>query len=51
MVVSQELITVTVKLFAAYQEAYGVPELKLNVPQYGSHHEEKIIDYLSSKLN
>ena len=27
---SQESITVTVKLFAAYQEAYGVPELELN---------------------
>ena len=25
-------ITVTVKLFAAYQEAYGVPELKLKLP-------------------
>jgi len=25
-------ITVTVKLFAAYQEAYGVPELRLQVP-------------------
>jgi sulfur-carrier protein len=26
---SNSLITITVKLFAAYQEAYGVPELKL----------------------
>ena len=26
---SQQLITVTVKLFAAYQEAYGIPELEL----------------------
>lgn len=26
-------ITVTVKLFAAYQEAYGVPELTLEFPQ------------------
>jgi len=26
-------ITVTVKLFAAYQEAYGVPELRLQVPE------------------
>ena len=26
---TQKLITVTVKLFAAYQEAYGLPELKL----------------------
>ena len=25
-------ITITVKLFAAYQEAYGVPELKLEFP-------------------
>ncbi|HEY9642097.1 MAG TPA: MoaD/ThiS family protein [Coleofasciculaceae cyanobacterium] len=25
-------ITVTVKLFAAYQEAYGVPELMLELP-------------------
>lgn len=25
-------ITVTVKLFAAYQEAYGVPELTLSFP-------------------
>lgn len=25
-------ITVTVKLFAAYQEAYGVPELALTLP-------------------
>ncbi|HEY9908092.1 MAG TPA: MoaD/ThiS family protein [Thermosynechococcaceae cyanobacterium] len=25
-------ITVTVKLFAAYQEAYGVPELQLRLP-------------------
>lgn len=26
-------ITVTVKLFAAYQEAYGVPELVLKFPE------------------
>lgn len=26
-------ISVTVKLFAAYQEAYGVPELVLQLPQ------------------
>ncbi|NJO40103.1 MAG: MoaD/ThiS family protein [Cyanobacteria bacterium CRU_2_1] len=25
-------VTVTVKLFAAYQEAYGVPELSLELP-------------------
>lgn len=25
-------ITITVKLFAAYQEAYGVPELTLTLP-------------------
>ncbi|WP_414565811.1 MULTISPECIES: MoaD/ThiS family protein [unclassified Anabaena] len=30
---SQSTITVTVKLFAAYQEAYGVPELILELPQ------------------
>ena len=28
----QPSINVTVKLFAAYQEAYGVPELKLELP-------------------
>lgn len=27
-----DAITITVKLFAAYQEAYGVPELILEVP-------------------
>jgi sulfur-carrier protein len=27
-----DFITVTVKLFAAYQDAYGVPELSLEVP-------------------
>lgn len=27
-----ELVTITVKLFAAYQEAYGQPELVLQVP-------------------
>jgi sulfur-carrier protein len=27
-----ELIPITVKLFAAYQEAYGVPELALELP-------------------
>jgi molybdopterin synthase sulfur carrier subunit len=29
---STSTITVTVKLFAAYQEAYGVPELVLEFP-------------------
>ncbi|MBD2071288.1 MoaD/ThiS family protein [Leptolyngbya sp. FACHB-671] len=29
---SQSAIAITVKLFAAYQEAYGVPELTLEVP-------------------
>lgn len=29
---SQEAIALTVKLFAAYQEAYGVPELVLEFP-------------------
>jgi sulfur-carrier protein len=28
-----EWITVTVKLFAAYQEAYGAPELFLDLPR------------------
>jgi sulfur-carrier protein len=27
-----EQITITVKLFAAYQEAYGLPELTLKLP-------------------
>lgn len=27
-----DLVSVTVKLFAAYQEAYGVPELRLEFP-------------------
>jgi sulfur-carrier protein len=30
---SNSLVSITVKLFAAYQEAYGVPELKLEFPQ------------------
>ena len=29
---SSPLVKVTVKLFAAYQEAYGVPELRLEFP-------------------
>jgi molybdopterin synthase sulfur carrier subunit len=29
---SEVSIAITVKLFAAYQEAYGVPELKLEFP-------------------
>ncbi|AFZ20975.1 MoaD/ThiS family protein [Allocoleopsis franciscana] len=29
---SESSVTVTVKLFAAYQEAYGVPELALKFP-------------------
>lgn len=29
---SESSVTVTVKLFAAYQEAYGVPELVLKFP-------------------
>ena len=29
---SQRSITITVKLFAAYQEVYGLPELKLHFP-------------------
>ncbi|MBE9008117.1 MoaD/ThiS family protein [Fortiea sp. LEGE XX443] len=30
---SKSAITVTVKLFAAYQEAFGVPELVLEFPE------------------
>ena len=30
---SKSTITITVKLFAAYQEAYGVPELTLELPE------------------
>ncbi|MDJ0617787.1 MAG: MoaD/ThiS family protein [Calothrix sp. MO_192.B10] len=29
----QSAIAITVKLFAAYQEAYGVPELLLELPE------------------
>ena len=29
---SESSVTITVKLFAAYQEAYGVPELVLDFP-------------------
>lgn len=29
---AESLLTITVKLFAAYQEAYGVPEIKLQCP-------------------
>ncbi|GAB4172075.1 MAG: MoaD/ThiS family protein [Coleofasciculaceae cyanobacterium] len=29
---SESAITITIKLFAAYQEAYGVPELVLEFP-------------------
>ena len=29
---SQPEISITLKLFAAYQEAYGVPELQLSLP-------------------
>lgn len=32
-IMSNSLVSITVKLFAAYQEAYGVPELKLTFPQ------------------
>ncbi len=31
---SKSEITITVKLFAAYQEAYGVPELILKFPEH-----------------
>lgn len=29
---SEPSVTVTIKLFAAYQEAYGVPQLVLEIP-------------------
>lgn len=29
---AEAAVVVTVKLFAAYQEAYGVPELRLSLP-------------------
>jgi len=29
---TQPSLTITIKLFAAYQEAYGAPELKLEFP-------------------
>ena len=32
LLMSESSVTVTVKLFAAYQEAYGVPELVLKFP-------------------
>lgn len=32
MEIETEEITVAVKLFAAYQEAYGLPELQLRLP-------------------
>ncbi|MDJ0845436.1 MoaD/ThiS family protein [Crocosphaera sp.] len=32
MIMTQSLITVTIKLFAIYQEVYGVPELKRQLP-------------------
>ncbi|NET03037.1 MAG: MoaD/ThiS family protein [Sphaerospermopsis sp. SIO1G2] len=31
---SKSAITITVKLFAVYQEAYGLPELTLEFPDY-----------------
>ncbi|HAA29855.1 MAG TPA: molybdopterin synthase sulfur carrier subunit, partial [Cyanobacteria bacterium UBA8553] len=31
---SESSITITVKLFAAYQEAYGVPQLVLEFPPH-----------------
>lgn len=41
---SQTSIHVTVKLFAAYQEVYGIPELKLEFsPQTPV---KKVLDYL-----
>jgi molybdopterin synthase sulfur carrier subunit len=40
----QTSINITVKLFAAYQEAYGVPELKLEFPPQTS--VIAVLDYL-----
>ena len=41
---SESLITVTVKLFAAYQEAYKTSELRLDFPPQTS--VQNILDYL-----
>ena len=41
---SNSLINVTVKLFAAYQEVYGKSELKLSFPRPTT--VEEILDYL-----
>lgn len=41
---SDSLITITVKLFAAYQEAYGVSELCLSFPPQTS--VKKVLDTL-----
>ncbi|MDJ0573883.1 MAG: molybdopterin converting factor subunit 1 [Xenococcaceae cyanobacterium MO_234.B1] len=41
---SDSSITITIKLFAAYQEAYNLPELQLNFPSQTTVGE--ILDYV-----
>ncbi|MBW4542257.1 MAG: MoaD/ThiS family protein [Myxacorys chilensis ATA2-1-KO14] len=38
------VITITVKLFAAYQDAYGVPELQFDLPEGST--VETVFDHL-----
>ena len=41
---SESKITVTIKLFAAYQETYGVPALKLEFPSHTP--VKEVLEYL-----
>ena len=41
---SDSSISITIKLFAAYQEAYNLPELKLNFPSSTTARE--VLDYI-----
>ncbi|GAB4229132.1 MAG: MoaD/ThiS family protein [Stanieria sp.] len=41
---SESSIQITVKLFAAYQEVYGVPELQLNFPLNTS--VQEVLDFM-----
>lgn len=41
---AESSIQITVKLFAAYQEVYGVPELQLNFPNNTS--VEDVLDFM-----
>lgn len=41
---TESLIQITVKLFAAYQEVYGVPELQLNFPLNTS--VQEVLDFM-----